>query len=92
MLTALACAGGLATVFTTMLTGLKNTKDETWMHHGYYWSLVIPVLIMDDSLVIVSRSYHKGKKIKGTYDDVEGVLSGFKNGPGYLPQVVRTKH
>ena len=28
MLTALACAGGLATVFTTMLTGLKNTKDE----------------------------------------------------------------
>eukprot|EP00434_Breviolum_minutum_P017364 symbB.v1.2.015331.t1/scaffold1141.1/size135594/4 len=44
MLTALACAGGLATVFTTMLTGLKNTKDETWMHHGYYWSLVIPEL------------------------------------------------
>lgn len=28
MLTALACAGGLAAVFTTMLTGLKNTKDE----------------------------------------------------------------
>ena len=31
MLTALACAGGLAAVFTTMLTGLKNTKDAPWL-------------------------------------------------------------
>ena len=36
MLTALACAGGLAAVFTTMLTGLKNTKDAArlWLAAG----------------------------------------------------------
>ena len=62
--------------------------DASWI----LLELGLPVLIIDDSLVIVSRSYHKGQKIKGTYDDVERVLSGFKNEPGYLPQVVRTKH
>ena len=34
MLTALACAGGLAAVFTTMLTGLKNTKDAARLAAG----------------------------------------------------------
>ena len=36
--------------------------DASWI----LLALGLPVLIKDDSLVIVSRSYHKGKKIKGT--------------------------
>lgn len=75
MLTALACAGGLAAIFTSMLTGLKNTKDE--LERMLYEEIPEVLELVCDSFLeqYDKTSSGRSKAVVATYRKLEEELA-----------------